>query len=259
VRARQIQFADVALVEAALDQSCVSFAQLARCRHTGPPGHPVRAAGNSLGDVGLQASCSERNSASRCCASWHWRHRRRGSPGRTDRPRRRPWPGARHSVSDAGRRRRPASPLRGRGRRAGGSGRSPMPTCGRAAERASCCSSPGLAPGGRRRPSGPEVGSQRPAQQHVEHRRQEQAESVTPIIPANTATPMALRISAPAPVDSTSGSTPMMKASEVIRIGRRRRRLASMAACTGLRPANSSSRANSTIRIAFLPIAPPAR
>ncbi len=76
--------------------------------------------------------------------------------------------------------------------------------------------------------------------------------AVTPIIPANTATPIARRISEPAPVDSTSGSTPMMKASEVIRIGRRRSRLASMAACTGVRPANSSSRANSTIRMAFL-------
>jgi hypothetical protein len=37
----------------------------------------------------------------------------------------------------------------------------------------------------------------------------------------------------------------MMKAIEVIRIGRRRRRLASIAAWIGLRPANSSSRANS--------------
>jgi hypothetical protein len=59
---------------------------------------------------------------------------------------------------------------------------------------------------------------------------------VTPIMPANTATPMAWRISAPAPVEVTSGSTPMMKASEVIRIGRRRSRLASIAACTGVRP-----------------------
>src|SRR6267378_148011 len=44
----------------------------------------------------------------------------------------------------------------------------------------------------------------------------------------------------------------MMKASEVIRIGRSRNRLASIAARTGVRPANSSSRANSTIRMAFL-------
>ncbi len=55
----------------------------------------------------------------------------------------------------------------------------------------------------------------------------------------------------PAPLDITSGTTPMMKAIDVIRIGRSRKRLASIAACTGVRPANSSSRANSTIRMAF--------
>ena len=43
----------------------------------------------------------------------------------------------------------------------------------------------------------------------------------------------------------------MMKAIDVIRIGRSRSRLASIAARIGVRPANSSSRANSTIRIAF--------
>ena len=48
----------------------------------------------------------------------------------------------------------------------------------------------------------------------------------------------------------------MTKASDVIRIGRRRRRLASIAACTGVRPANSSSRANSTIRMAFFADSP---
>ena len=50
-------------------------------------------------------------------------------------------------------------------------------------------------------------------------------------MPENTATPIAWRISAPAPVEMTSGSTPMMKASDVIRIGRSRSRLASIAAC----------------------------
>jgi hypothetical protein len=59
---------------------------------------------------------------------------------------------------------------------------------------------------------------------------------------------MAWRISKPAPVEITSGTTPMMKASEVIRIGRSRSRLASIAAWTGVRPANSSSRANSFAR-----------
>ena len=48
----------------------------------------------------------------------------------------------------------------------------------------------------------------------------------------------------------------MMKASDVIRIGRSRSRLASIAACDGARPANSSSRANSTIRIAFFAARP---
>ena len=70
-------------------------------------------------------------------------------------------------------------------------------------------------------------------------------------MPKNTAIPIAWRISEPAPDDSTSGTTPMMKAIDVIRIGRRRKRLASIAACTIERPCISSSRANSTIRIAF--------
>ena len=48
----------------------------------------------------------------------------------------------------------------------------------------------------------------------------------------------------------------MMKAIEVMMIGRSRSRLASIAACTGVRPANSSSRANSTIRIAFFAASP---
>ncbi len=43
----------------------------------------------------------------------------------------------------------------------------------------------------------------------------------------------------------------MMKAIDVIRIGRKRMRQASSAACTVVRPWSSSSRANSTIRIAF--------
>src|SRR5207248_639670 len=41
-------------------------------------------------------------------------------------------------------------------------------------------------------------------------------------MPKNTATPTAWRISDPEPVETTSGSTPRMKANEVIRIGRRR-------------------------------------
>src|SRR5690606_17555997 len=53
---------------------------------------------------------------------------------------------------------------------------------------------------------------------------------VTPIIPENTATPIACRISAPEPVENTSGTTPAVNAIDVIRIGRRRRRHASMIA-----------------------------
>ena len=48
----------------------------------------------------------------------------------------------------------------------------------------------------------------------------------------------------------------MMKANDVIRIGRSRRRQASSAASTTERPACSSSRANSTIRIAFFDASP---
>ena len=54
--------------------------------------------------------------------------------------------------------------------------------------------------------------------------------SVTPSMPNNTATPTACRISDPDPVDTTSGSTPRMKANDVIRIGRSRSRQASMTA-----------------------------
>lgn len=49
-------------------------------------------------------------------------------------------------------------------------------------------------------------------------------------MPANTAVPSACLSSAPAPVAQTSGITPKMKASDVIRIGRNRRRAASIAA-----------------------------
>jgi len=54
--------------------------------------------------------------------------------------------------------------------------------------------------------------------------------------------PIAWRISAPAPTEKASGSTPMMKAIEVIRIVRSLRPAASMAACSGVRPLNSARR-----------------
>ena len=77
--------------------------------------------------------------------------------------------------------------------------------------------------------------------------------AVTPSMPANTAMPIAWRISAPAPVENTSGTTPMMNATDVISTGRSRTRQASRIARRA-RSSPSSSRclANSTIRIAFL-------
>ena len=75
-------------------------------------------------------------------------------------------------------------------------------------------------------------------------------------MPANTAMPMASRISAPAPKENTSGNTPAMKAIDVIRIGRSLSRAASLAASTTPMPRISSSRANSTIRMAFLHASP---
>ncbi len=56
------------------------------------------------------------------------------------------------------------------------------------------------------------------------------ASTVALIIPPITPVPIALRLLAPAPELITSGSTPRIKASEVIRIGRRRRRAASTTA-----------------------------
>jgi hypothetical protein len=61
--------------------------------------------------------------------------------------------------------------------------------------------------------------------------------AVTPIMPANTATPSAWRTSAPAPVASISGTTAAVKVIEVMMIGRRRRRQASSAASTMPGPA----------------------
>ena len=75
---------------------------------------------------------------------------------------------------------------------------------------------------------------------------------VTPSMPLNTATPSATRISAPAPLASTSGTTPRMKAKEVIRIGRSRSLDASTVASKAVLPSSCSCLANSTIRMAFL-------
>jgi hypothetical protein len=63
--------------------------------------------------------------------------------------------------------------------------------------------------------------------------------------------PIDLRALAPAPVASTSGATPRMKANDVIRIGRNRARAASTADSRMAFPSMRNSRATSTIRIAF--------
>jgi His/Glu/Gln/Arg/opine family amino acid ABC transporter permease subunit len=76
---------------------------------------------------------------------------------------------------------------------------------------------------------------------------------VEPIMPVRTAIPIDFCALAPAPVCSTSGTTPRMKAIDVIRIGRSRVIAALMAASTVSAPSCSRRcRAVSTIRIAFL-------
>ena len=77
-------------------------------------------------------------------------------------------------------------------------------------------------------------------------------------MPENTATPIAWRISAPAPVEITIGKTPIMNAIDVIKIGRKRKRLASLIAANALMPLSCNSFANSTIRMAFLVAKPTA-
>ena len=71
-------------------------------------------------------------------------------------------------------------------------------------------------------------------------------------IPKNTVVPIEWRLTAPAPPATSSGETPKMKASDVIRIGRSRSRAASDAALSSGTPCSCSELANSTIRIAFL-------
>ena len=75
-------------------------------------------------------------------------------------------------------------------------------------------------------------------------------------MPPNTVVPMDWRLAAPAPVANISGTTPRMKAKAVMRMGRSRRRAASIAASTISRPSSRRRLANSTIRIAFLAARP---
>ena len=75
-------------------------------------------------------------------------------------------------------------------------------------------------------------------------------------IPPTTPVPIERRAAAPAPVDTISGITPSTKASEVMMIGRKRRRAACSAASTGDLPWRKACCANSTIRIAFFAASP---
>jgi len=79
---------------------------------------------------------------------------------------------------------------------------------------------------------------------------------VATLMPNTTAVPSTRRAPEPAPVAIASGTEPKMKAKEVIRIGRRRRRAPSIAASTSGLPRSYASLANSTIRMAFFAASP---
>ena len=71
------------------------------------------------------------------------------------------------------------------------------------------------------------------------------------IIPPSTVNPIVLRATAPAPVASTIGMTPKIKAMEVMMIGLKRKRTASIVDCHNSSPLSTRIFANSTMRIAF--------
>jgi len=75
-------------------------------------------------------------------------------------------------------------------------------------------------------------------------------------MPPITAVPIARWLAEPAPVASASGKVPRMNASEVMRIGRKRKCAAASAASIGLLPSASRSFANSMIRMAFFAAKP---
>ena len=75
-------------------------------------------------------------------------------------------------------------------------------------------------------------------------------------MPPATAVPTDHRPSWPAPEANTSGITPRMNASDVIRIGLSRMRAASIAASVIDWPRSRNCSANSTMRIAFLAASP---
>jgi hypothetical protein len=75
-------------------------------------------------------------------------------------------------------------------------------------------------------------------------------------MPANTGTLTFLRASMAAPVATTSGRSPRMKAKEVTITGRKRRRAPSVAASRSGTPCARRSFANSTIRMPFFAASP---
>ena len=77
------------------------------------------------------------------------------------------------------------------------------------------------------------------------------ARNVAASMPPSTPVPIDRRLAAPAPVAITSGSTPRMKAIEVIMMGRKRSLAASIADSTSERPSWCCWLANSTMRMAF--------
>ena len=80
--------------------------------------------------------------------------------------------------------------------------------------------------------------------------------NVLKVIPPTTALPMDTREPAPGPVAIARGRQPRINANEVIRIGRRRRWAALMAAVTTSCPPSRFILAYSTIRMAFLAASP---
>src|SRR6185436_14952518 len=82
------------------------------------------------------------------------------------------------------------------------------------------------------------------------------ARNVAASMPPITPVPTERRAAAPAPVEYANGSTPRMKASDVMMIGRKRSRAASSAVADALMPSWCLSDAYSTIRIAFLAARP---
>ena len=75
-------------------------------------------------------------------------------------------------------------------------------------------------------------------------------------IPTITTVPRIRREVAPAPEAIHNGADPKMKANEVIRMGRKRKRAPSSAASIKSRPFSNSALANSTIKIAFFAARP---